>query len=92
MQAHRNHWQKMGTAPLVNLPVVTDRWDATTRCRQDVPWPFPISPWANRHAYPYCHLVVGNTPERFEQLLSDAAAHIEQDPRQPFAVLLNAWN
>lgn len=36
--------------------------------------------------------MVGNTPERFEQLLRDAARHVEQDPRQPFAVLLNAWN
>jgi len=92
MEAHREHWQKMSTAPLVNLPVVTVGWDATPRCRQDVPWPFPISPWSNRHAYPYCHVVVGNTPERFEQLLRDAAKHIEQDPRKPFAVLLNAWN
>jgi len=37
-------------------------------------------------------VVVGNTPERFERLLRDAAAHVEQDPREPFAVLLNAWN
>lgn len=36
--------------------------------------------------------MVGNTPERFEQLLRDAAAHIEEDPQRPFAVLLNAWN
>ncbi len=82
----------MSTAPLVNVPVVTVGWDATPRCRQNVPWPFPISPWANRHAYPYCHVVVGNTPERFEQLLRDAAEHIEHDPHQPFAVLINAWN
>ncbi len=31
-------------------------------------------------------------PERFEQLLQDAAKHVEQDPRKPFGVLLNAWN
>jgi hypothetical protein len=92
MVAHRKHWQKMSTAPLVNLPVVTVGWDATPRCRRDIPWSFPIPPWTNRHAYPYCHLVVGNTPERFEQLLHDAAEHIEQDPRKPFAVLVNAWN
>jgi hypothetical protein len=36
--------------------------------------------------------VVGSTPERFEQLLRDAAGHVERDPRQPFAVLINAWN
>ena len=92
MAAHRDHWQKMSASALVNLPVVTVGWDATPRCRQDVPWPFPIPPWTNRHAYPYCHVVVGNTPERFEQLLRDAAAYIERDARKPFAVLVNAWN
>jgi len=37
-------------------------------------------------------VVVASTPERFEQLLHDAARHVEQDRRQPFAVLINAWN
>jgi hypothetical protein len=36
--------------------------------------------------------VVGNTPERFEQLLRDVAQHVERDSHQPFAVLINAWN
>ena len=92
MEAHRAHWQKMASAPLVNLPVVTTGWDVTPRCRPDVPWPFPIPSWAKYHAYPYIHVVVHNTPERFEQLLQDAAKYIDQDPRKPFAVLLNAWN
>jgi hypothetical protein len=93
MQAHREHWQKMAAeAPLVNLPVVTTGWDATPRCAQDVPWPFPVSPTSGRHEYPYGPVVVGSTPERFEQLLRDAAQHVERDPRQPFAVLINAWN
>jgi hypothetical protein len=72
--------------------VVTTGWDASPRCRQDVPWPFPVEPASGRRVYPYVPVVVGNTPERFEQLLRDAAEHIERDPRQPFAVLLNAWN
>jgi hypothetical protein len=42
--------------------------------------------------YPYGPVVVGNTPERFEQLLRDAARHVERDPHQPVAVLNNAWN
>ena len=92
MEYHRKHWEKMSSAALVNVPVVTVGWDVTPRCRQDVPWPFPLSPLSKRHAYPYCHVVVGNTPERFEQLLRDAAEHVQQDPRKPFAVLLNAWN
>jgi len=86
MEAHRAHWEKMAASPLVNLPVVTMGWDSTPRCRLDVPWPFP------KREYPYGPVVVGNTPELFEQLLRDAARHIERDPRKPFGVLLNAWN
>lgn len=92
MQAHRDHWKRMTAAPLVDLPVVTMGWDVTPRCRADVPWPFPPAPASGRREYPYIHVVTGNTPERFEQLLRDAAAHVERDPKQPFAVLLNAWN
>ncbi len=93
MQAHRDHWQKMtAESPLVNVPVVTTGWDVTPRCRPDVPWPFPVAPTSGKREYPYGPVVVGNTPERFEQLLRDAARHVERDPRQPFAVLINAWN
>jgi GH15 family glucan-1,4-alpha-glucosidase len=57
-----------------------------------VPWPFPVAPTSGRREYPYGPVVVGNTPERFEQLLRDAVRYVERDPRQPFAVLINAWN
>jgi hypothetical protein len=87
MDAHREYWEKMtNSSPLVNIPVVTMGWDATPRCRQDVPWPY------SHNEYPYSPVVVGNTPDRFKQLLSDAKKHIESDPHKPFAVLLNAWN
>jgi hypothetical protein len=95
MDAHREHWKKMLGTPLVDLPVATMGWDATPRCRKDVKWPFPKTPTAtkyNSYEYPYVPVVVGNTPERFEQLLRDLAKHAQSDPRQPFAVLLNAWN
>lgn len=86
MDAHRAHWKKMDASSLVNLPVVTMGWDSTPRCRPDVAWPF------SKREYPYGPVVVGNTPERFEQLLRDAAAHMERDPRKPFGILINAWN
>ena len=93
MQAHRDHWRKMAeSAPLVDLPVVTMGWDATPRCCQDVPWPFPVAPTSGRYEYPYVSVVVGNTPERFEQLLREAAQQVDRDPHHPFAVLINAWN
>jgi hypothetical protein len=86
MEAHRQHWKKMLDGPLVNLPVATMGWDSTPRCRTDVKWPFP------KIEYPYGHVVVGNTPQRFEELLKDMAKFAQQDPRQPFAVVINAWN
>jgi hypothetical protein len=86
MEAHRQHWKKMLDGPLVNLPVATMGWDSTPRCRADVKWPFP------KIEYPYGHVVVGNTPQRFEELLKDMAKFAQQDPRQPFAVVINAWN
>lgn len=93
MQAHRDHWRKMtAAAPLVNLPVVTTGWDVTPRCAKNVPWPFPVAPASGRHEYPYVPVVVGNTPELFEQLLREAAQHVERDPHRPFAVVINAWN
>ena len=92
VEAHRKHWEKMDATSLVNLPMATVGWDSTPRCAKDVKWPFPVSPTSGRHAYPYGSVVVGSTPELFEQLLRDAAKHVEQDPRKPFAVLLNAWN
>ena len=86
MESHRKHWNKMLAGPLVDLPIVAKGWDSTPRCRKDVPWPFP------RDEYPYTPVVVGNTPERFEQMLREAAAHVQRDPRHPFAVVINAWN
>ena len=87
MEAHHEHWNKMtNESPLINLPVVTMGWDPTPRCRQDFPWPYPYK------EYPYVPVVVGNTPELYEQLLNDAAKHIEKDVRNPFAVLLYCWN
>ncbi|HPA18823.1 MAG TPA: glycoside hydrolase family 99-like domain-containing protein [Verrucomicrobiae bacterium] len=86
MEAHRESWAKMGATSIVNLPVVTMGWDSTPRCRPDVPWPFA------KKEYPYVPVVVGNTPELYEQLLRDAARLLERDPHKPFAVLLNAWN
>lgn len=86
MQAHRDHWQRMSTAELPNLPVVTMGWDPTPRCRPDVPWPFP------KQEYPYVSVITGNTPERFEQLLREARAFVEADPKHPAAITIYCWN
>ena len=92
MEGHRDVWRRMSAASLPYLPVVSMGWDVTPRCVKDVPWPFPPSPLSGRHDYPYMSLVVGNTPERYEQLCRDAADQVARDPARPFAVMLNAWN
>jgi hypothetical protein len=92
MEAHLEHWQRMDGGPLVNIPTVSMGWDSTPRCRTDVPWPFPPDPTTGRLVYPYIPVVVGNTPDSYERVLRDAAEHIQQDSKQPFALLLNAWN
>ena len=84
MEAHREHWQRMtAAAALIDLPVVTTGWDVSPRSARDVPWPFPVAPSSGRHEYPYVPVVAGSTPERFEELLRDAAEHIESVHRVP---------
>jgi len=81
MAGHRELWARMRNEGLPYLPVVTMGWDATPRCRADVPWPFE-----QPYEYPYVWVVTGNTPERWQQLLQEARA------LEPRAVLLYAWN
>ena len=54
-------------------------------------WPFPRTQGGG-FEYPYSQIVTGVTPERFEQLLRDAAQAVRDDSKAPPAVLINAWN
>ncbi len=86
MQAHHRVWKAIAATPLSHIPVVTMGWDVTPRCEHNVPFPFA------KHNYPYCRIVVGNTPERFGKLCKAAADFAAQDPNHPPAILVNAWN
>jgi hypothetical protein len=86
LTTHRNVWASLSGGPLTHCPIVTMGWDVTPRCEHSVPWPFA------KTNYPYGHIVVGNTPERFGRLCKLAAEHVAADPKQPFAVFINAWN
>jgi len=84
--AHVNAWNAMAGTALPHCPMVTMGWDVTPRCEHSVPWPFA------KTSYPYTHVVLGNTPERFGRLCKLAAEFATTDPKHPFAVFINAWN
>jgi hypothetical protein len=86
MAAHSAAWKGMAGTPLPHCPVVTMGWDVTPRCLHNVPFPFA------KTGYPYCHVVTGNTPERFGRLCKMAAEHAASDPKAPPAIFVNAWN
>ena len=84
--AHVKAWKRLAQTPLPSCPVVTMGWDVTARCEHNIPWPFA------KTEYPYLHVVLGNTPERYSQLCKLAAEFTSADGKRPFAVFLNAWN
>jgi hypothetical protein len=83
---HANAWKEMAGTALLHCPMVTMGWDVTARCEHSAPWPFA------KTSYPYTHVVLGNTPERFRRLCQLAAEFATSDPKRPFAVFINAWN
>lgn len=83
---HTNVWKAMAGTALPHCPVVTMGWDVTPRCEHSVPWPFA------KADYPYTHVVLGNTPERFGRLCKLAAEFATADAKRPPAVFINAWN
>jgi len=86
MEKHQETWETMAAAPLPYYPTVTMGWDVTPRCDPRVPFPFE-----KRH-YPYGHVVVGNTPERFERLCTAARRYADESSHNPPAIMINAWN
>ncbi len=89
MQPHRDQWKDMlEKSPLPNIPIISRGWDTTSRCRLDEQFP----PKANKIDYPYTPSAINNTADRFETLLRDAKALVENDPKKPRAILINAWN
>jgi hypothetical protein len=86
ISAHQKAWQGLAGTPLPHCPVVTMGWDVTPRCEHKVPFPFA------KRDYPYGHVVLGNTPERFGRLCKAAAEFVARDSRHPPAVVVNAWN
>jgi hypothetical protein len=88
IQAHHRNWEGLSQSGLPHFPVLTLGWDVTPRCVRDVPFPYPPDA-----AYPYTHVIVGNTPRRFGRLCRDALRHLEQRyATTENVVMVNAWN
>ncbi len=84
--AMRARWREMAARRLPYIPNVTTGWDATPRCRLDEPYPW------RKMEYPYTMTITGNTPDAFRELLAEAKAFAENDPKCPGAVYINGWN
>jgi hypothetical protein len=92
IDAHRQFWDVAAAKPLPYAPIVTMGWDVTPRCETTVKWPFPPSPLANEHKYPYVSVVTGNTPAKFAKLCELAREHCLRTKPRLNAVFVNAWN
>lgn len=82
----RKRWQEMSACRLPYIPNVTTGWDSTPRCRADEPYPW------SRAEYPYTMTFTNNTPDAFREILAEAKAYAEKDPKRPGAVYINGWN
>ncbi len=87
MEAAYDHCKTMAdSSPIPNIPIVTQGWDSTPRCRQNVKFP------PEKIEYPYGAMIVGNNADMFEESLRKAKELAKSAKNRPPAVLINAWN
>jgi hypothetical protein len=86
MLAHQDLWLEFLHAGVPYWPVVTQGWDVSARNHPHEPW--PPSKWS----WPWGHIVIDNTPERFEQLVRSCRQFLSLQTHRPRAMVLNAWN
>ena len=80
----RLQWAAMRGKGVPYLPIVTRGFDVSLRCSLDEPFPW------KKLEYPYCQIVVDNTPDVFQKLLADAKEFAKDSPIN--AVVINCWN
>ena len=86
MAAHVTRWQEFLEAGINYWPVVTHGWDVSPRVHPYEPWP-PV-----RWNWPWGHIVTGNTPQRFGELVRAARQFMAKQTHRPKAMVINAWN
>jgi hypothetical protein len=86
MAAHADVWRAFAEDEVPYWPVVTQGWDVSARVHPYEPWP-PVK-WN----WPWGHIVVNNTPEKFGQLVYASRRALSLQKKNPKAIVLNAWN
>ncbi len=86
MLAHQDLWMQFLRDGIPCWPVVTQGWDVSARNHPHEPW--PPSKWV----WPWGHIVVDNTPERFAQLVRACRQFLSLQEHRPPVMVLNAWN
>ena len=86
MANHLKQWKALAESGVDYWPVVTQGWDVTARNHPYEPWP-PV-----RWGWPWGHVVTGNTPKRFGELVYQARQFMATQKNSPRVMVLNAWN
>jgi hypothetical protein len=84
---HEDLWMRFRDAGVPSWPVVTRGWDVSARNHPHEPWP-PV-----RWEWPWGHIVVDNTAERFGTLVQSCRKFMSLQATQKTRVMvINAWN
>ncbi|MBV5328854.1 MAG: glycoside hydrolase family 99-like domain-containing protein [Chlorobium sp.] len=86
METHAIRWKEFAATGLPHWPVITQGWDVSSRNHPNEPWP------PQRWNWPYGHIAVGNTPERFGQLCHGARRFLSTQPENQRVLVVNSWN
>ncbi|MDD4890911.1 MAG: glycoside hydrolase family 99-like domain-containing protein [Phycisphaerae bacterium] len=86
MAGHVSLWKSLNESGVPYWPVVTHGWDVSPRVHPYEPWP-PV-----RWAWPWGHIITGNTPDRFGQLVTAARRFLATQSNKPKVMVINAWN
>lgn len=85
----QENWRMLDEASsMPRIPFVPTGWDVSLRCDKDEPFPWS----GTTQDYPYCAIFTNATDAVLEKLLRDAKKVVENDPKKPGAVYINAWN
>jgi hypothetical protein len=86
MDCHARTWQSFADTGMPYWPTVTHGWDVSARNHPYEPWP------PTRWQWPWGHIITGNTPERFGQLVHAARRFMSTQENKSKVMVLNAWN